>query len=292
MTTTDDDRSPDDAAAELERDLRACAAEHGDALDAALRHLEAAVEEIEAMRAAAARHRRRRVEAEALEDAADVEVDVPEIDRLDLSHDGARHALHDARDAVSDALDGETPTERRARGAGLAWNDLRTAGGPDEVRRLVRRLRDRLDDPGWLTDDVARDCWIAPAEDRERELRERAVADRALRWCASAWRGRTPGDPADVFPEPVAEIVTDFVETGAMAAGNAGWRVPRRWYPAYAEVPPGDRMGERDLEEEIEDAVAALDDAALDRAHPDVASPAYAGTTRAQDSDRSRPATS
>lgn len=258
--------APEERAAELERDLRTDAEVHDEARTAVLRHLEAAAEKIERMRAAAARHRRRRVEADALEDALPVDVDAPEIDNLDLSpDDGPRDEIDDARDAVEDALSGESTAERMARSARTVFDALRAGGGPDEVRRRVRQLRDRLGDPAWMTADVTRDAWIRPAEDRRRASRERAVVERALRWCASAWRGRVPGDPRDVFPETVAEIVGEFFETGALENRNGPWVVPRRWYPAAAEIPSGELVGDRDLEAELRDAVAELGAAVLKR---------------------------
>lgn len=301
-TTTADETEPDaaatptDRAAELEADLEAASTASAEARADARRRLRAAVEAIEELRRVQTRYRRAEAEAEALEDAADVEVDVPEIDRFELGPTARRDPLHDAVEAVKEALMGENTAERRARGGRIALRKVRKArrsGDPDAARRAVHQLRDRLDRgaQAWLTDDVARDAWIAPAEDRERELRERAAADRALRWCASAWRGRVPGDPREAFPPELAEIVEEFVDTGALQSRNGPWSVPRSWYPAAAEPPPGALRGDRDLEAEIEAAVADLDDAALDRAHPDVASSSYAGPTTPEHSGRSRPAT-
>lgn len=299
MTTTTADETepaatPTERAAELEADLEAASTASAEARADARRRLRAAVAAIEELRRVQTRYRRAEAEAEALEDAAAVEVDVPEIDRFELGPTARRDALHDAVDDVRDALSGETTAERTARGGRIALRKARKArrdGDPDAARSAVRQLRDRLGDPRWLTDDVARDAWIEPAEDRQRELRERAAADRALRWCASAWRGRVPGDPREAFPPALAEIVEEFVDTGAMLARNGLWSVPRSWYPAAAEPPPGALRGDRDLKAEIEEAVAALDDAALDRAHPDVGSPGYAGPTTPEDAAASRPRT-
>lgn len=255
-----DDVRPEDVGVRVEKQATHHIDRSRETLAEILGHLERAAALVPELRRAGASARMRRVEGEVLEAAHGLDLELPDAP----DREEALSRIESAVDAVREALQGETDAERAARSARTVWTALTSSsGGPDEKAMRARQVRDRLGSPDWLDDETIKSAWIDPARERHLDALRARIARRALRWCRSAWRGTVPGDPEDAFPSAVATVVSEFIEDGATAPHNGDWAVPRRWYPRHAS-PNHTELDGRDLEAEIEEAVAGLPDAVLE----------------------------